>query len=664
MREFFRAYKEYIVKHKRKSEFKPTTDKFDKVALYDAYKDVKSSHPMTDADVSAIYNFTCLSQYLHDLYENLYQRLDDDLNHLSLKGIDVGEYIVAVLNREYKVVSDKHKEAMLKAAKGSYNASDLSNFKIQSPNPNIGMIDARAALESLTDSAGLLLNNLRHYLDKQFSADDVKPNEFAGRLQDMMSCAHATVVLKHSYDDILYNNGFVLIDENNHQVTFDYESRNDLLLLFAGDMMFPERRLFMLGQQREGKVELRLRQYVTNRRIKKVHVNDSCVKLDFSQGEPKDHKGIADDLQAAVDSYYEFLDGNLALPNFHNATIDEAISVWGALQYIAYHITNNVNFDVSLFKREDFETIPTKVLKADLVDYVVKLTDIRANKVKLVLEALQADWGKYNDIWSAMLYIVGDYYLLPFYPLIFSSPFNIIDSLLQKGGISLDDRGIVFEQYLYKYLTTNKTSFPITCMPTRVYGVQGDSEEIDVLIGMKDTILVADAKCIHYSMEPMNYADAWNRLKEGCEQAVRKAEFVKVHPRYFPELGDYTQKKFITFVVTNYPTFTGFSHNGVYVIDSHSLLAYLQGGYMTMRQLGLDGDPVLGAKRFYHTESQYCNNFEDFLKENPIKAEFKNRLYIHDLPIMAGVEPWKVIAKCAQLRTDPQFDISNEKTDY
>lgn len=240
MRDFFRAYKEYIVKHKRKSDFKPTTDQFDKIALYDAYKDVKSSHPMTDADVSAIYNFTCLSQFLHDLYENLYQRLDDDLNHLGLKGIDVAEYIVAALNREYKVISDKHKEAMLKAPKGFYNASDLSNFKIQSPNPNIGMIDARAALESLTDSAGLLLNNLRHYLDKQFSADDVKPNEFAGRLQDMMSCAHATVVLKHSYDDILYNNGFVLIDEKNHLVTFDYESRNDLLLLFAGDMMFPE----------------------------------------------------------------------------------------------------------------------------------------------------------------------------------------------------------------------------------------------------------------------------------------------------------------------------------------------------------------------------------------------------------------------------------------
>ena len=28
---------------------------------------------------------------------------------------------------------------------------------------------------------------------------------------------------------------------------------------------------------------------------------------------------------------------------------------------------------------------------------------------------------------------------------------------------------------------------------------------------------------------------------------------------------------------------------------------------------------------------------------------------------MAGVEPWKVIAESAQLRTDPQFDMSNEK---
>lgn len=654
MREFFKTYKEYVVKQKCKSEFKPTSENFDKKKLFDAYTNVETSHQMTDADISAINNFITISQYLHDLYKELYQRLDDDLNHLNLKGIKVAEYIVAALNREYKVISDKHNRAMRKATKGIYYASDLLNFKIQSPNPNIGMIDARAALESQTDSAGLLLNNLRHHLDKQFSTDDVNPNEFAGRLQDMMNCANVTVVIKHSYDDILYNNGFVLIDKKNHQVTFDYESRNNLLLLFAGNMMFYERRLFMLEQQKEK----RLQHHVSNRKIKKVHVNDSYIKLEFGQKEPKEHKAIVDDLQAAVDSYYEFLDGNLVLPNFNNTTIDEAISVWGTLQYIAYHIKNNVNFNVSLIKREDFKIVPTKISKADLESYVVKLTNIRADKVKVVLEALEANWTKYNDIWSAMLYSVGDDYLLPFYPLINSSPFNVIDSLLLKGGISLEDRGTKFEQYLYNFLTTNKTSYPITCMPTRKYGVQGDSEEIDVLIGMKDAILVADAKCIHYSMEPMNYADAWNRLKEGCNQAIRKAEFVKTHPEYFTELGNYENKKIITFVVTNYPTFTGFSHNNVYVIDSHSLLAYLKGGVMTIRELGQDGNHILAANKLYHNESQYCNNFESFLKDNPIKNEFKKRLYIHDLPLMTN-ETWKVIAKCAQLNTDPQFDISN-----
>ena len=267
MRDFFKVYKEYLVKQKCKSEFKPTSDKFNNVVLYNAYKNVKSPYKITDADKSAIHNFTRISQQLHDLYKNLYQRLEDDLNNLNLRGIEAAEYIVAALNREYKVISDKHKKTMLKATKGSYNASDLLNFKIKSPDPNIGMIDARAALESLTASAGLLLNYLRHNLDKQFSTDAINPNKFAGRLQDMITCSHTTVVLKQSYDDILYNNGFVLYDDKKHQIIFDYENRKDLLLLFAGDMMFAERQLFAIGQQKEGKVKLRLRQYVTNQRI-------------------------------------------------------------------------------------------------------------------------------------------------------------------------------------------------------------------------------------------------------------------------------------------------------------------------------------------------------------------------------------------------------------
>ena len=273
--------------------------------------------------------------------------------------------------------------------------------------------------------------------------------------------------------------------------------------------------------------------------------------------------------------------------------------------------------------------------------------------------ALEADWKKFNDIWTSMLYPVGEYYLLPFFPIIYSSPYNVIDQLMQRGGFNLEERGKQFEMFLYNQLTQKKTSFPINCMQTGKYGVQGNEEEIDVLISMKNVVLVADAKCIHYSVEPINYTEAWKRLVEGCEQAIRKGNFIKNNPQFFNKLGDYSSKTIIPFVITNYPTFTGFSHKGVYIIDSHSFLAYIQSGIMTMRQLTLTIDPIKRFKKFYYNEDQFSNEFIKFLSDNPVKHEFLKRIYIHDLPLAILPEPWRIISKSAQINNDSQFNISN-----
>lgn len=176
---------------------------------------------------------------------------------------------------------------------------------------------------------------------------------------------------------------------------------------------------------------------------------------------------------------------------------------------------------------------------------------------------------------------------------------------------------------------------------------------------MKNAVLVADAKCIHYSVEPINYREAWGRLEEGCEQAICKSEFVRKHPEYFSSLGDISNKRIVPFVITNYPTFTGFSHKGVYVIDSHSFLAYMQGRYVKMRKLGLNGDSVFKARRLYMNEDQYSDNFESYLQRNPIKEIFRKRIYIRDLPLMPdGASTYKMLSKSAEVVNDPQFNIS------
>ena len=641
-------------------QYKPTADKaFDKGKLYDVYKEIVKDVVPKEEDCALISDFVRISQYLHDIYSEMYKHLNDDLRHLNLKGIEVAEYLVACLNREYKVIWKKRAEAMEKAEKGTYLTSDMFDFKLLLSAPGIGMLDARASLEAATDSYNLIMNYLRHFLKEEFKTDEAKEEEFAGRLIRMFQITQIAVVFKHSYDDILYNKGFVKVDDENRSIMFDYDNHEDLILLRAGDMMFSERRLHVMSENLHKQIKPRLYRYVTDRRIKKAKIENSIITLEFGQGNAKEHKEIVDDLQASIDAFYEFLQGETVLPQMANATVDEAISVWGAIQYIAMYVSTYKDYDVALFKREDFSVVPSKVRKDSLIEYVVKLTNIKASKVKMVIMKMEADWSRYNDMWTSMIYPVGDYYLLPFYPLLYSSPYNVIDQMMLRGGVDLDNRGKLFERYLYQQLTEKRTSYPITCLKAGVYGDNGDSEEIDVVIGMKKVVLVADAKCIHYSVEPINYAEAWGRLEEGCEQAIRKALFIRNHPELFLALGDFSNKRFVPFVITNYPTYTGFSHNGVYVIDSHSFLAYMQGGYVTIREMGMNENPIIAARRFYQNEDQYSDNFESYLQSNPIKEIFRKRIYIRDLPLMPeSKDTYKVVSKSAEVVNDPQFNIS------
>lgn len=282
------------------------------------------------------------------------------------------------------------------------------------------------------------------FLDKDFVSEDFKAEEFAGRIKNSMQISQMVVTLKHSYDDILCNGGFVRFDNVNKLIVFDYENHNNLKLLLAGDMMFSERRLQVMNHIREGSVVPRLFKYVTNYRIKRAKINNGSITLDFGQGNPKDYKQIVSDMQSAVDSYYEFLVGDTILPNLANCIIDEVISVWCAIQYIAWYISTNINYDISIQTKEDYFTVPSKILKKDLLSYIVKLTGIKTQKIKAAVIALEADWTKYNDIWSSMLYPIGEYYLLPFSQLSTRHPTMLLidyclkeDLILMIGAFSL-----------------------------------------------------------------------------------------------------------------------------------------------------------------------------------------------------------------------------------
>lgn len=659
MGQFFNAFKAYLVNHPNRRELKPTLgSKFSIDAMVAIVKELPILEEDPD-DGKKIVDFIEASDYLCSLYKEMYKALQERMEQLPIKGSQAAEYMTAALNREYKVILTKQEERLRILMEGDYMFADMLNMKLESPATEIGLIDARAALETATDATSIVMNYLRFYYDKELTSKYTDARRFTANVIEMMQIASQGVVFKNSYDDILYNGGWVEKDDEAQKLTLDYDSHERLLLLKTGDMMFSERKVQVMNLAQDKKIQPRLYKYVTFNRIKKAKVSFGEITLDFGQGNAKEHKMIAEEMQSAIDAYYEYIDGNIILGNLSDATLDEAISMYVALQYIAIYVEKNVDFDKSMFTREDFDIVPRKIKKQNLIGYINKLTGVKPKKVKAVLSSFEADWKKFNDIWSSMLYPVEDYYLLPAVPIVNGVSYSIIDLLLARGGWSLDERGDIFEDYIFNHLTTHETSYPIICQSSGKYGTDDNFEEIDLMIGMKKVVVVGEIKCIHYSIEPFNYHDAWKRLKEGCEQARRKADFVIAHPEYFPKMGEFAGNGVLPIVVTNYPTFVGFEHHGVYVIDSHSLLAYMESGFMSARRTSGIGSEILGAKRFYHNEEEFSDNFEKYVKNHPIKELMKKMLYIQDHPILAGVEPWKVTCKSAQVRENEAFVLRN-----
>lgn len=656
MNHIYELLRTYILNHPNDVSLKPSSDKFDIEKLYDIVKCLPfDTIEYQSTDIDQVMDFCEISKYYHDMFVEMYKIIKDDFNNLNTLSFEIPAYLVATLNREYKVIKEKHRYALENVKEGTYELSDLTNFKLVSSVKEVGLIDARASMEGFTDGVCLVLNFLRHFPNQNFACNLSNSKEFAGRILHILQCASVGIIFKQTYDDSLYNEGYIHKEENT--IIFDYYDYGKLKLLRAGDLMFGERKMQKFMAYMSSKNKFELLKILTPYRIKKAVIEDGCIFLSFGSGNPKQMSIILTEIQSSLEAFYEFLDINMVLPMFCGATLGECLAVWAVCQYIAIYVADEINFDVALYERSDYAVIPYRIGKENLFSAIEKLTKIKRKKIVAVLSALTANNKNYSDIWSTPLYANGENYLYPLYPIIYSSPYNMFDQLLEKGGCNLDERGKWFEKYLYKELTEKKSSFPVICIPSRKYPIEnGKVEEIDLIVSLRDIVVVVEAKCVHYSMERKNYYEAWNRLKEGCNQALRKADFVKAHADLFSEIGDFSDKQIIPIVVTNYPTFTGFSYENIFVIDHYSFLSYMHAGMMSIRMLSRDNTPV-GMTRFYTDETTFSSNFYQYLIHNPLKDILMKQISIEDNIVLPNSGHWKCVCKSAVVNNSPEFNI-------
>jgi hypothetical protein len=187
---------------------------------------------------------------------------------------------------------------------------------------------------------------------------------------------------------------------------------------------------------------------------------------------------------------------------------------------------------------------------------------------------------------GATLYIIAG-------ALMWGSPIRRVERWLQVGvqaDLSKTPSGLRHEAAVRKQVADAIGGNPLLeAVPTAVCSIaQGEAaEEIDLLIRVGSTVLVAEVKCLLGPSEPIERHDYVRKLEEACGQAARKARWLARQPdELIARLGDGADGcRLQPLVVVNQSSGVEWEYDGAPITDDRFL-----------RLLLGDGEYVAGAK--------------------------------------------------------------------
>lgn len=621
-------------------------------------KDIEIGDDEIRLDADYIADFIEASTILNTIFNNTYKALLETFKLLNATGSEIMPLLVAHNNRNDRVIYTKFLDKLSKL-KGSYfDFDDMTNFKIESSLVKGSYSEARAALEGTTDALNMLLNYLKYYKEQNLESGKELGSHFASAIIYVMNLASIYTGIKNIYDTALYENGIIKLFKEDDKITLFFKSANgrQLMLKKAGEIMM-QHQIASSNHKHISDTPL-FAEYFSGLCISSCTNNNGTIELKIDKGDNKRLIECSKEMAGTIYAYYDYL-LNVRLPKLGNAPINKVFAIWAVIQYISEEVLLDIDSDCDIFDRKDFNNVPQKISKDLLLDSICKLTKIDPDEVDNILDKFISKDNKRFYIWTSPLFDLGQYLLFPIFPIQRVQLLNLTDYILKCGGIDLKERGKWMEKYTIDHLNAHSIPFRREAWGARKFKGDHCKEEIDLLVNLKDLVIVGELKCIHYSMEENEYYNAWDRLRHGCEQAKRKADFLRRSPEIFSELGNYSKKDIVPVVVTNYPIYTGFCHEGIYVTDVHSLLIYLEGGFIALRSLFTEGDEFLAGETFFTDEDSYSSNFKRYLENNPLKEIIMSKMSITSFTQDQLFSKLTIKQTIAQYNNDPSINIRN-----
>lgn len=196
-----------------------------------------------------------------------------------------------------------------------------------------------------------------------------------------------------------------------------------------------------------------------------------------------------------------------------------------------------------------------------------------------------------QEIWAQPLVPVGPDTVAPVFAAVVSPNLRrLVDVWMRQAGVDLGKRGAAFEAHIRKLVAeaigSSKLLSPAAICIEDDYTFRppdAREEQIDLVFSIRNTVFVAEAKCILEPTDAKGIAMHRKTVMGAAEQVIRKAKTLKDHPfafmadmkRFGMELTE--DYKVVPLVVVSTSTHVGIPAKEVPVIDEYILDRFLDG---------------------------------------------------------------------------------------
>lgn len=331
-----------------------------------------------------------------------------------------------------------------------------------------------------------------------------------------------------------------------------------------------------------------------------------------------------------------FLDEPLPLCFDGSVTCRELSRTWWLLKDLAELLAEEFKskFSAEEALNERFAAPFRRTYLVDLLKVALGISGERAGWMLQWLTCDPTDAGSLfsRSVWNRPLIPdpSSDRLHLLLAPLLAASPVKRVESWMERGGISdshgVKGRGKPFERHVRSELAEAISSNPLlTDAVVAEHGLKrkNNSEEIDLLLRIGQTIVVGEVKCFVAPSEPIERFNHLGNLAEATTQAKNKLLWAEANRgALVAALGgghlNPDDVKIVPLVVINSSFGSGLERSGVPIVDLHYLRLLLghgsyQGDTRFEKGLGMVYQPV----ELYKSQPDLEQKLEQRLRNPP-----------------------------------------------